>query len=412
VTALNDCDTPLQAALISAEAAREQLIAAAVAVRQTESVPLVDALNRVLAGPVKSSMNVPPASNSSMDGYAVRSGDTAEMNEMPVSQRIPAGTAGTTLQTGTAARIFTGAPIPDGADAVVMQEDVETTQAGIRFAGPVKAGTNVRMAGEDIHAGSTILDAGKLLRPQELGLAASIGVGELQVYRKLKVAILVTGDELVSPGEPLAAGQIYDANRYTLGGLLQQLNCEVVSLPVVRDDPGATRGALLKASAEADLIVSSGGVSVGEEDYVRLALQELGKLEMWRIAIKPGKPLAYGEINRVPFIGLPGNPVSVFVTFCWLVAPFIKLMQGQSWVPPVPIRVKAAFEWPVAGIRREYVRARMELEGDLPVVSIYPNQGSGVLSSACWANGLVEIPEHETVHPGDHVKFWYFETLL
>jgi molybdopterin molybdotransferase len=409
---LNDCDTPLQAALISAEAAREQLIAAAVAVRQTESVPLVDALNRVLAGPVKSSMNVPPASNSSMDGYAVRSGDTAEMNEMPVSQRIPAGTAGTTLQTGTAARIFTGAPIPDGADAVVMQEDVETTQAGIRFAGPVKAGTNVRMAGEDIHAGSTILDAGKLLRPQELGLAASIGVGELQVYRKLKVAILVTGDELVSPGEPLAAGQIYDANRYTLGGLLQQLNCEVVSLPVVRDDPGATRGALLKASAEADLIVSSGGVSVGEEDYVRLALQELGKLEMWRIAIKPGKPLAYGEINRVPFIGLPGNPVSVFVTFCWLVAPFIKLMQGQSWVPPVPIRVKAAFEWPVAGIRREYVRARMELEGDLPVVSIYPNQGSGVLSSACWANGLVEIPEHETVHPGDHVKFWYFETLL
>lgn len=412
MTALNDCDTPLQAALISAEAAREQLIAAAVAVRQTESVPLVDALNRVLAGPVKSSMNVPPASNSSMDGYAVRSGDTAEMNEMPVSQRIPAGTAGTTLQTGTAARIFTGAPIPDGADAVVMQEDVETTQAGIRFAGPVKAGTNVRMAGEDIHAGSTILDAGKLLRPQELGLAASIGVGELQVYRKLKVAILVTGDELVSPGEPLAAGQIYDANRYTLGGLLQQLNCEVVSLPVVRDDPGATRGALLKASAEADLIVSSGGVSVGEEDYVRLALQELGKLEMWRIAIKPGKPLAYGEINRVPFIGLPGNPVSVFVTFCWLVAPFIKLMQGQSWAPPVPIRVKAAFEWPVAGIRREYVRARMELEDDLPVVSIYPNQGSGVLSSACWANGLVEIPEHETVHPGDHVKFWYFETLL
>ena len=412
MTALNDCDTPLQAALISAEAAREQLMAAAVAVKQTESVSLVEALNRVLAEPLKSSMNVPPASNSSMDGYAVSSADTSELNEMPVSQRIPAGTAGTRLQTGTAARIFTGAPIPDGADAVVMQEDVETTQAGIRFSGPITSRSNVRMAGEDILAGSTILDAGKLLRPQELGLAASIGAGKLQVYRRLKVAILVTGDELLSPGEPLAAGQIYDANRYTLSGLLQQLNCEVVSLPVVRDDPVATRDALLKASAEADLIVSSGGVSVGEEDYVRLALQELGKLELWRIAIKPGKPLAYGEINQVPFIGLPGNPVSVFVTFCWLVAPFIKLMQGQTWAPPVPIRVNAAFEWPAAGIRREYVRARMELQDDLPVVTIYPNQGSGVLSSACWANGLVEIPEHETVQPGDHVKFWYFETLL
>jgi molybdopterin molybdotransferase len=409
---LNDCDTPIKSELISVEVALKQLLDGAIPVSQTETVDLQNALSRVLAAPVLSSINVPPASNSAMDGYAVRSTDTGVNNEMPVSQRIPAGTTGTVLQPGTAARIFTGAPIPEGADAVVMQEHVETFDGGIRFSGPVEAGTNVRAAGEDIQAGVTILEKGKRLRAQELGLAASIGGGHLTVYRKLKVAIFVTGDELVSPGQALEPGQIYDANRYTLQGLLQQMGCEVVSLPVVKDDLEETREALAKAAAEADLIISSGGVSVGEEDYVRMALEELGKLEMWRIAIKPGKPLAYGHVGQVPFIGLPGNPVSVFVTFCWMVAPFIKLMQGQGYTPPVPILARANFEWSKAGTRREYVRARMDLKDDQPVVTIYPNQGSGVLSSACWANGLAEIPEHQTVGTGELIKFWYFETLL
>ena len=409
---MDDCDTPTGSSLISVEDAQQQLMAGARPIEQTESVVLIDALGRVLAQPVASMINVPPASNSSMDGYAISSSDTGQHNEMTVSQRIAAGTTGTPLEPGTAARIFTGAPIPDDADAVVMQEAIETTGDAIRFAGPIEAGANVRKAGEDILAGSTILEKGVRLRAQELGLAASIGVAELTVYRKLKVAIFVTGDELVRPGESLGPGQIYDANRYTLTGLLQQMGCEVIALPVVRDNLADTRDALKQAAADSDLIISSGGVSVGEEDYVRIALEELGELEMWRIAIKPGKPLTYGHVNQVPFLGLPGNPVSVYVTFCWMVAPFIKLMQGQVYHPPAPVMAEADFEWPRAGIRREYARARMELVDNQPKVSIYPNQSSGVLSSTCWANGLVEIPEHQTVTAGEEVKFWYFETLL
>lgn len=409
---MDDCDTPVRSELISVEAAQQQLMAGARPIEQTESVVLINALGRVLAEPVSSTINVPPASNSSMDGYAVNSSDTEQNNEMLVSQRIPAGATGSVLKPATAARIFTGAPIPEGADAVVMQEAVEITADGIRFAGPIRAGTNVRKAGEDILAGSTILERGIRLRAQELGLAASTGVAELTVYRKLKVAIFVTGDELVSPGDSLGPGQIFDANRYTLTGLLQQMGCEVIALPVVRDNLAETRDALQKAAADADLIISSGGVSVGEEDYVRIALEELGELEMWRIAIKPGKPLTYGHVDQVPFLGLPGNPVSVYVTFCWMVAPFIKLMQGQVYHPPAPVMAKADFAWPSAGIRREYARARMELADSQPKVSIYPNQSSGVLSSTCWANGLVEIPEQQTIEAGQDVKFWYFETLL
>ena len=409
---MDDCDTSIKSELISVEAAQQQLLAGARSVAQTDSLDVINALGRVLARPVSSTINVPPADNSSMDGYAVNSKDTGQHNQMVVSQRIPAGTVGSPLASGTAARIFTGAPVPDGADAVIMQEVVKLTDEGINFEGPVSAGSNVRQAGEDICAGSTILETGIRLRAQELGLAASIGIYELTVYRKLKVAIFVTGDELVTPGQSLGPGQIYDANRYTLSGLLEQMSCEVIALPVVKDSLADTRDALLKASAEADLIISSGGVSVGEEDYVRIALEELGELEMWRIAIKPGKPLTYGHVNEVPFIGLPGNPVSVYVTFCWMVAPFIKIMQGQTYRPPPPVMVKAGFEWPRAGIRREYARARMEHANGESAVTIYPNQSSGVLSSTCWANGLVEIPENQTVKSGQVVKFWYFEALL
>lgn len=410
-----DCDAG-SASLLSVDEAMQRLLDGVVSLDDTETIPLADGLGRVLAKPVVSPVSVPPADNSAMDGYAVRVADmTASMNTLPVTQRIPAGSVGQPLEPGTAARIFTGAPIPRHADAVIMQEQV-TEQAGQMMTDrPVTAGQNIRLAGEDIETGETIIEAGRPLRGQELGLTASVGIAQVTVYRRLRVAIFITGDELVNPGQPLQPGQIYNSNFYTLTGLLQTLGCEVVTLPHVPDDLVATREALGEAAARADLILSSGGVSVGEEDYVRLALQESGILDMWRLAIKPGKPVAFGHVDQVPFIGLPGNPVSVFVTFCWLVSPCIKLMQGRQESAPLARDVVADFSWTKAGKRREYVRARLAQPLDLhdeASVSIYPHQGSGVLSSVSWATGLVEIREGQTVAKGDRVRYWGFEQLL
>lgn len=400
-----NCDS-LKQKLLNVDDAIHQLLAAAQPVKQTETVPLPQALGRVLAGDVRSAVNVPPHDNSAMDGYAMHAADITNKGiSLPVSQRIPAGQTGVSLQPGTAARIFTGAPVPDGADAVVMQEYCEETDANVVINTRPEAGDNIRRSGEDIKQDTVILHGGTLLRPQELGLAASAGIAELKVYRKLRVALFATGDELVDPGQPLKAGQIYNSNRYTLAGILQLLGCEVIDLGHVADTLEDTRTALQDAAEKADLIISSGGVSVGEEDYVKTAVEQLGSLNMWRVAMKPGKPVACGKVANTDFIGLPGNPVSVFVT-CYLFArPFIKKMQGMTAILPEPVALAADFDISKPGRRREFARARRTSDGS---VALYPHQGSGVLSSAAWASGLVELPEGVVINKGDAVNYYSF----
>jgi molybdopterin molybdotransferase len=377
-------------------------------------VTLTDALGRVLAHAETSPIDVPGFSNSSMDGYALRASDAA--GEGPVSlcvaQRIAAGDIGAAVSAGEAARIFTGAPLPEGADAVVIQEDCREDGDRVHFRGPVTAADNVRPQGNDIVAGSEILAAGTRMRPQELGLAASVGLARLDVVRRLRVAIFSSGDELTQPGEPLAAGAIYNSNRYTLRGLLSALGCEIVDLGSVADSLEATEAALVEAAGESDVVVTSGGMSVGDEDHVKRAVERAGQLEMWRVAVKPGKPLAYGRIRTADFIGLPGNPVSTLVTFCLFVRPFLLRRQGVPSVLSSALRVPAAFRWPRPGQRREYVRARLEPGTDGVAVGIYPKQGSDVLTSTVWADGLVEIREGDTVEPGDLVPYYSFAELL
>ncbi len=401
--------------LIPYEDALDQLLARAQRIGETESVRLTEALGRVLAEDVSSAIDVPPAANSAMDGYAIRLDDVQPGGEtrLRVTQRIPAGEVGEPIEPGTAARIFTGAPVPPNADAVIMQEQVCTDGDEMFFTAEVSAGQNIRAAGEDIRAGQVILEAGTRLRAQELGLAASVGRDRLQVCRRPRVGIFFTGDELVEPGKPLGPGQIHDSNRYTLTGLLQMLGCEIVDLGIVGDTLGQTLEALQKASARTDLVITSGGVSVGEEDYVRIALEQLGELDMWRIRIKPGKPLAFGFVGDTAFLGLPGNPVSVFATFCLFVAPFIKQLTGAREVLAEPFTVSAAFDWPKPDSRREFARARLIREADGGLAAeLYPNQSSGVLMSTCWADGLVEIPEETSVKPGDPVRYYAFRDLI
>lgn len=399
--------------MLSADEALSFLLARAQPASKTEQIATADALGRVLAERLTSAVNVPPLDNSAMDGYAVRIADLINAStRLRVTQRIPAGTVGQPLEAGQAARIFTGAPVPAGCDAVVMQEycgvEGDTVTAGKH----PKMGENIRRSGEDIAAGAEILPAGIRLRPQEMGLAASVGIASLLVYRKLKVAIFFTGDEIVMPGEPLKPGQIYNSNRFVLTGLLQALGCEVVDLGIVPDDFAATVK-VLETAAGADLIITSGGVSVGEEDHVKAAVEAVGKLDLWKIAIKPGKPLAFGEVGKVPFIGLPGNPVSAFVTFCLFVRPFILRSQGITAAAPQAFSLKADFDWLKPDKRREFLRARLHTAENGEVgVQLYPHQGSGVLTSTVWADGLVEIPEGATVRRGDTVKFLPFTGLL
>jgi len=401
--------------MLDADEALELLLGHARPIAEVERIHTTHALGRVLAQPLVSTVTVPPLDNSAMDGYAIacaslnRGGET----RLKVGQRIPAGSVGHALEPGTAARIFTGAPVPPSADAVVMQEDCTVDGDEVIIRVMPKSGANIRRAGEDIAAGSEVLPAGVKMRPQEMGLIASIGLADVPVYRKLRVALFFTGDEIVMPGETLEEGEIYNSNRYTLLGLLEGMGCRVADFGIVPDSLEATVEVLKQAWHEADLIVTSGGVSVGEEDHVKAAVESLGSLDMWKVAMKPGKPIAHGTVQGTPFIGLPGNPVSAFATFCLFVRPYILRCQGVEKVVPRSYLLPAAFEWTKIGNRREFVRARLEPQADgSPGVVIYPNQGSGVLTSAVWGEGLAEIREGTTVARGDRIKFTPFTELL
>lgn len=409
-TAVADCcSTP---GLISVEQAIEKILFSASPVAQTETVDILNALNRVLAEDLLSTLDVPGYDNSAMDGYAVHSADCQISGQsLPVSQRIAAGQVGSVLEIGTAARIFTGAPIPEGADAVVMQELCVAKNNKVVINTAVQAGSNVRRAGEDIKNGGVVLTAGKRLRAQDLGLLASVGLAQCTVKRKLKVAIFFTGDEIVAPGNALSPGQIYNSNRYTLTGLLQAMNCELVDLGIVPDTLDATLTVLKQAAASADLVITSGGVSVGEEDYVRIALEQLGKLSMWRIAMKPGKPVAFGTVDNTLFMGLPGNPVSVFVTFLIFGRGLILKLQGTEDYTLKATSVIADFDWRKVD-RQEYLRVKLVQKDQKILAQLYPHQGSGVLSSASWADGLVEVPINCDIKKGNSVPFLGFQGLL
>jgi molybdopterin molybdotransferase len=400
--------------MLSFEEALEKLLSAAGPLDEVQAVPLIAAAGRVLAVAQTSTVAVPPLDNSAMDGYAVRLADIPAPGVcLPVSQRIPAGTVGTALQPGTAARIFTGAPVPVGADAVVMQELCEHGEDGVVINCLPKSAENIRRAGEDISIGGEILTAGMKLRPQDIALAASAGLPELPVYRRLRVGVFFTGDELVQPGEPLPLGAIYNSNRYALRSLLEGLGCEVQDLGTVADTLEATRAALRQAAAGNDLIITSGGVSVGEEDHVKPAVAAEGRLDMWKIAIKPGKPLAFGEIRKAGgkawFLGLPGNPVAAFVTFLIMVRPFILRLQGVAEVLPLSYTLPADFEWSKADPRTEFLRGKLNAAG---AVELFKNQGSGVVTSLSWGDGLVIKAPQQIIARGDSVRFIPFAELL
>lgn len=403
---MSGCEQP---GLLSMEAALARLLALAEAapVEQTERVALADAEGRVLGEPLLAALDLPPWDNSAMDGYALCLADYRGQ-ALPVSQRIQAGNAPLPLQPGTCVRIFTGAPMPAGADSVEMQENVTLDEAGqVHFLQPLRLGQNVRAQGQETRIGDCVLPAGTRLGPVELGLAASLGAAELNVRRRLRVAVLSTGDELVEPGQPLAPGQIYNSNRRLLITWLQRLGCAVTDAGILPDDLQRTREAL-GALGEVDLILSTGGVSVGEADYLGLALREAGELALWKLAIKPGKPLTFGHYQGVPVIGLPGNPASTLVTFGLLARPYLLRRLGVQRVAPLGFQVPAGFTWAKPGKRREYLRARLENGRVVP----YANQSSGVLRSAAWAEGLAEVIEGSTLAEGDLLRFIPLSEIL
>lgn len=396
--------------VLSFDEALAMLLARARKVKGTDRVPLAEATGRILAEPVLSGVDVPPLDNSGMDGYAVRCADVREPSTvLRVAQRIPAGSVGHPLEPGTAARIFTGAPIPPGADAVVMQEDCEQGADGqVTIKRLPEPGAYIRKTGEDIRNGAEVLAAGTVLTPAAIGMAASVGVAELPVMRRLSIGVLSTGSELVTPGEPISSGQIYNSNRYQLTSILKNLGCEVTDYEPLPDEYEATRRALRKAGALHDLVITSGGVSVGEEDHVKPAVEAEGELALWNVAIKPGKPLAFGKVGDADFVGLPGNPVSVFVTFHTLIRPFVRKCQGASRLLPEARPMVAGFEWQKPGNRREFLRVRLGTDGRL---ERFPNQSSGVLTSCLWADGLADIPVGQKVSPGDTLSYIRFSEL-
>ena len=393
--------------------------AAPFVVTHAEYVSTFDGLGRVLAADVVSLLNVPPEDNSSMDGYALRGADVPRVGALlPVSQRIPAGVVGQPLQPGTAARIFTGGQVPAGADAIVMQEQCEAVPGdalgSVRVNTVPEPGQWVRRRGEDVLQGAVVLARGTRLTPQALGLAASVGAASLAVVRRPRVALFSTGDELMMPGEPLRPGAIYNSNRYTLRALFQAAGCEVADLGIVPDRLDATRAALREAAAANDLIVTCGGVSVGEEDHLKPAAQAEGTLEHWQIAIKPGKPLAFGTIRRAAgsaalLIGLPGNPVSSFVTYLLCVTTVLRVMQGAPAGLPPALPMRADFDWPRPDKRREFLRVKLNQQGGL---ELYPNQSSGVLTSVVWADGLLDNPPGQRIAAGDTVRFLPMSELI
>lgn len=383
---------------------------------ERQRVPLVAALHRILAEPVIAPLSVPPHDNSAVDGYAVFYDDLApdRPTVLPVAGRAAAGhPLGRPARRGEAIRIFTGAPMPDGPDTVFMQEDCIEESDSVRLPPGMKRGANRRRAGEDVTAGAAVLEAGRLLRPQEIGLAAALGFTELEVYRRLRVALLSTGDEVREPGTPLPAGAIYDANRYTLRALLEGLGVVVTDLGILPDRRAAIQDALAAAARDHDLIVSSGGMSTGEEDHVKAAVEALGRLHFWRLAIKPGRPVAMGQIGRVPFLGLPGNPVAVMVTFLALARPLILRLAGARATAPRSFPVAAGFSHRKKRGRREYLRARLEPGAGGWVARKFPRDGAGILSSMVESDGLVVLDEEVTeLAPGAPVPFLPFREVI
>ena len=401
--------------MLTLEDALGRLLGAVAPLADIETLSTFDALGRVLRQDVRSMLDVPPQDNTSMDGYAMRCADVPTVGVLlPVTQRIPAGVVGQPLQPGTAARIFTGAQVPVGADAVVMQEQCEAVGEGVRVNAVPTPGQWIRRRGEDVRSDSVVLTSGTRLTPQSLGLAATVGAATLPVTRRPRVALFSTGDELVMPGEPLPPGAIYNSNRYTLRAAIQAMGCECTDLGIVPDRLDATRDALRRAAQGNDLIVTSGGVSVGEEDHLRPAVEAEGRIELWQIAIKPGKPLAFGEVRRgdgsaAHIIGLPGNPVSSFLTFLLMVRPVLLRLQGAAGLEPRRTALRADFDWPKADKRREFLRVRRNAVGGL---DLFANQSSGVLTSAVWADGVVDNPSGRTIAKGDVVDFISFAEWL
>lgn len=400
--------------MLSVAQALDFLLSAARPLTETEIVSTLEANGRVLAQAQRSLLHVPPMDNTQMDGYAVRAADCVSGTaQLRVTQRIPAGHIGQALAAGTAARIFTGAMIPDGADAVVMQEQCSLDGDIVTVAHAPKSGEWIRRQGEDIQSGATILPAGTRLRAQELGLAASVGLATLPVVRKLRVAIFFTGDELAMPGEALKPGAIYNSNRFTLTGLLQNMGCEITDYGIVPDNLQSTRDTLRLAAQTHDLIITSGGVSVGEEDHIKPAVEAEGRLNMWQIAVKPGKPLAFGEVQSAFFLGLPGNPVSSFVTFLLFVRPFILAMQGvpdiATNIAPQSYRMRADFDWLKPDRRNEFLRVKLNQSDGL---DLFVNQSSGVLTSTVWGDGLIDVAAGQAIAKGDLVRFIPFTSLM
>lgn len=392
--------TPLSDALA-------QLLSQAPKPPDIEQVSLSDALGRVLAEPLLAAVDVPPFDNSAMDGYALRAADIP--GEVPVSQRIPAGAPAAPLEAGTAARIFTGAMLPEGADTVVMQEDAVSQNGTVAILGCPTRGSHIRRRGADVRVGEPVLPAGRRLMPQDLGLAASVGSSSLSVYRRLKVVVMTTGDELVSPGEPLQPCQIFNSNAPQLVAQLALLGVEPVAWPSLPDDPRIIGDALERAAEIADCIITSGGVSVGEEDHVRDQIEARGHLALWKLALKPGKPLAFGAVNGCPVFGLPGNPVSAWTTFGLVVKPWLLKAQGATPTEQPRLRVRADFCVDRPGTREEYLRVVLErAEGSDASADwrarLTGDQSSGVLSSAGKADALAVIPIGATVEPGDWLE--------
>lgn len=400
--------TPIQDAL-------EQLIQSVKTCDEAaESIPLTNVSGRILASDIVASLDVPNCANSAMDGYAVKAADIQNTpTNLRVTQRIPAGQVGSTLNSGEAARIFTGAPLPEGADAVVMQENTEASGDDVVIKQAAAAGENLRAAGEDIKAGATLYKAGHRLRPQDAGVLASVGCTSVAVHRPLKVAVFTTGDELVTPGKELGPGQIYNSNFYSLSALLQRLHAEVIDLGVIEDDFESTKTALTQAAEVADCIITTGGVSVGEEDHVKAAVESTGNLDLWKLAIKPGKPFASGKVLGKQFFGLPGNPVSSFVTFSLLVRPLLMRMQGCVDVFAKPLPLRAGFSAAESGERQEYIRVTLESTGAGGARIVpYETQSSGAGASLSAADGLAIIPPYTAVNEGDTLMYLPFSELL
>ena len=395
--------------MLSVDEALEVLLAGAKPVPEVEDVPTLQASGRVLARALPSTMDVPPMDNSAMDGYALRSAEVpAPETRLHIAQRIQAGEVGKPLAPGSAARIFTGAPIPQGADAIVMQEFCAVEGDSVVVRKVPKPGEWIRRTGSDVRKGDTVVPAGKRLLPQDTGLAASVGIGTMPVHRRVRMGLFFTGDELVMPGEPLAPGRIYNSNRFTLNGMAHAFGCDVRDYGIVPDSLDATRAVLRKAAAECDILVTSGGVSVGDADFVKPAVEAEGSLLMWKISMKPGRPLAFGRVGACAFIGLPGNPVSSFVTFLIFVRPFLLRTQGVSQVAPRAIDARADFDWIEPDPRQEFLRVKSNANGGL---DLYPTQDSAVLTSTAWADGLVDNPPNRSIRKGDRVRYLPFAEL-